>query len=453
MKTLWDKGGVINTVMHRLTVGDDPSYDQLLLRWDCIGSAAQAKSLQKIGILSDYETTALLNELRLLLTEVDAGNITILPELEDAHTTLESLLVERIGDPGKKLHTGRSRNDQVILAIRLCLRDVALQWMESLVLICDTLVARYQTLSSILLPGYTHLQPAMPASMGMWLHAFLEGSVELIRDGMSFLEQIDRSPLGASAGFGSSLPIDREYIASLLGFSSAQRSFIDIQNSRGRYEERLLFWGVQIAALWEKFAWDVELYCTREYGFFSLPDALTTGSSIMPQKKNPDLVELLRGRCGKIRGYLSQLQWIVGKLPSNYHRDLQLSKEPLFKGIYEIRNIFDSVLLIVPELQVHSDSIDQHMHDELYATYEAYRQVYQGIPFRDAYIATANLVKTGDISKHHYKTEIANIIAEVDLYFHRTLDELKAQKEQITFTRKKFSEVENLIFSADAVLE
>lgn len=446
MTRLWDKGGEINAIMHRLTVGNDPSYDQRLLRWDCMGSAAQAKSLQKMGILSADETTTLLNELRSLMAEADAGSIHIPVEWEDAHTTLESLLVERVGSVGKKLHTGRSRNDQIILTLRLYLRDIALIWIEELLAIADVINTRYQELSQIALPGYTHLQPAMPSSVGMWLHAFLEGSIELIRDGLSFFAQIDRSPLGASAGFGSSLPIDREYIAELLQFSCAQRSFIDIQNSRGRYEERLLFWGVQVGALWEKFAWDVQLYATHEFGFFSLPDALTTGSSIMPQKKNPDIVELLRGRCAKMRGYLAQLQWITAKLPSNYHRDLQLSKEPLFQGVEEIHAIFASVKLIVTGLRVHPERIALHMPAELFATYEAYRQVQQGVPFRDAYRATAALVESGSLSGQGYDKELAQINQEVAHYFAASLQELAQHKQQLANLRLRLAVVETSLF-------
>lgn len=446
MKRLWDKGNTVDELMHRLTVGEDPLYDQALFRWDCIGSAAQAHSLNKMGILSVEETNSLLLTLKDLLTSADAGKIKIPPELEDAHTTLETLLTEKIGIAGKKLHTGRSRNDQVLLTIRLYLRQLALEWLTGLQTISDTLIHRYQELSGILMPGYTHLQPAMPSSLGMWLHAFLEGICELQQDGFTFLSQIDRCPLGASAGFGSSLPIDREFIAKLLAFSKAQPSFIDIQNSRGRYEERLLFWGVQIGTLWEKFAWDVSLYCTREFGFFSLPDHLVTGSSIMPQKKNPDLVELLRGRCAKMRGYLAQLQWIIAKLPSNYHRDLQLTKEPLFRGAQEIKNILDSVYLVIHGLQAHPHRMKQQMPAELYATYEAYRQVKEGVPFRDAYHATATLVKEGKISETGYETEIAQILKEVDHYFFKTQETLEKHKIELSTYKKKLLDMESRIF-------
>lgn len=445
MKQLWDKGGATDAVMHRLTVGEDLCYDQLLLRWDCIGSAAQAKSLEKIGILTAAETTSLLRALRTLLQQADAGEIHIPAELEDAHTFIETVLTAQLGDAGKKLHTGRSRNDQILLALRLYLRDVALSWQEHLLALGKIIIARYAELAHIPLPGYTHLQPAMPASIGMWLHAFLEGVLDLLQQGTHFCVQIDHSPLGAAAGFGSSLPIDRAFIANLLGFSGPQRSFIDIQNSRGRYEERLLFWGVQIGALWEKFAWDVALYCTHEFGFFSLPDELTTGSSIMPQKKNPDIVELLRARSAKMRGYLAQLQWVVAKLPSNYHRDLQLSKEPLFRGIAEVSNIFASVTLILQGLQVHDEMIERRMQAELYATYEAYRQVHQHVPFRDAYRATAELVKAGKISRHGYEAEWNRIRDEVETCFAQAVSVLTVVEKQLSQQRQKLLRIEETI--------
>lgn len=428
---LWDKGGATDSVMHQITVGDDPVYDLGLLRWDCIGSLAQAKVLHKAGLLTDQETNSLIDALVMLHGEAQKGEITISTELEDAHTTIENLLVERVGDAGKKIHTGRSRNDQVITALRLFLRDLTLEWCTNLLQLTETFAHRYKTLSTVPMPGFTHMQPAMPSSLGMWLHAFIEGSIELVRDGLHLYKSVNRNPLGASAGFGSSLPIDREYSASLMGFDGAQRSFIDIQNSRGRYEEKLLFWASQVGALYEKFAWDVELYCTREYGFFSLPDELTTGSSIMPQKKNPDIVELLRARCSMMRGYLSQLQWVIGKLPSNYHRDLQLSKAPLFQAIKEMSHLFNSVDLVVRGFQINTSALDAAMGDELFATYAAYRKVKDGTSFRDAYKITAEEVKKGAITKTGYEAEFSAVVQETDKYFEKSISEHAALKHTV----------------------
>lgn len=396
-RRLWDKGEAVDELMQALTVGKDPEIDRAILEADCLGSAAHARMLLKIGILNKDETSALLNALAQILSEAKAGTFEIPRELEDAHTAIENRLVERCGEAGQKIHTGRSRNDQVLLATRLFMRDETLRWMRTLLTLAATFGARFDALKDIPMPGYTHMQPAMPSSVGMWLHAFMEGTLEFVRDGFALHLALDANPLGSAAGFGSSLPLDREYVAQLLGFSRVQRSFIDVQNSRGRGEEKFIFWAGQIAGLYEKFAFDVVLGCTKEFGFFSLPARLTTGSSIMPQKRNPDIAELLRGRAGKIRAALYELSWVSGKLPSSYHRDLQFTKEPLMRVVDEIPLALASVGLILDGLEVHTDRLKAAMLPELYATYEAYRQVHEGVPFRTAYRATADLVKGGAI--------------------------------------------------------
>ncbi len=444
---LWEKGVETDEVMHRLTVGRDPRHDLNLLRWDCIGSAAQAKILHRAGILSNSEVAKLLESLQSMLARIDSGEVTIPDEHEDCHTTLEVLLTKEAGEAGKKIHTGRSRNDQVITAVRLYLRNLILEWSGALLCVAERFSQKIIDKGDIPMPGYTHLQPAMPATIGMWLHAFLEGVLELTRDGLSLYTAVNRNPLGASAGFGSSLPLDREYGATLLGFDCAQRSFIDIQNSRGRYEEKVLFWAVQVGSIFEKFAWDVELYCTKEFGFFTLPDSLTTGSSIMPQKKNPDIVELLRGRCGLIRGFLSQLQWVTGKLPSNYHRDLQLTKGPLFSAVKEVENIFTSVNLIVDGLQIDEKRLDASMHDELFATYAAYRKVKEGKPFRDAYKETALEATSGKITRKGYESEMGAIKAEVALYIQKSHLEKSQLEKDVGSLLQRQSEVLTAVFN------
>lgn len=397
-KPLWDKGEATDALMHRLTVGDDPIVDLAFVRYDCLGSAAHARMLNKIGLLT---TGALSDILAGLSAIANDPAFVIPPELEDVHTAIE----RRLGVSGEKIHAGRSRNDQIILATRLFMREQAVNWLQSLFSLAHLLSGKYGEIGALPMPGYTHLQRAMPSSVGMWLHAFLEGTLECIRDGLYFLDVIDSNPLGSAAGFGSTLPLDREYVAHLLGFSRVQRSPIDVQNSRGRYELRMLQWGVAIGAIWEKFAWDVELFVTEEFGFFLLPTRLTTGSSIMPQKRNPDLVELLRGRVSRIRGAAAELEWVGAKLPSNYHRDLQLTKGALVQGCTDVNDIIAMAGLIIESLTPNEERLRATMTPDIYATYEAYRKVKDGVPFREAY----RQVAAGGPERSDYSEDFASI--------------------------------------------
>lgn len=428
---LWAKDIETDKTMERLTVGDDRVSDSHLMPFDCLGSAAHAQVLNHCGVLTNEETSILLKALKELHAEALRDSTKIPDTFEDVHSYLEFKLTEKLGDVGKKIHTGRSRNDQVILAMRLFLRSAVLTTIESLGHVAEAFSARFKKDKDLLMPGYTHLQPAMPTTTGAWLHAFLEGTLELMRDGFALLNAMNTNPLGAAAGFGSSLPLDREFSSVLLEFDRAQRSFIDIQNSRGRYEDRFLYWCTQIGAVYEKFAWDVELFCTREFDIIKLPDSLTTGSSIMPQKKNPDIVELLRARCGMMRGIHAQLQWTAAKLPSHYHRDYQLTKSPVMQGVREIRNILDSVLLIVPAFEFKVDSLRAKIHPELFATYEAYKLVRQDVPFREAYKKTAEIAMQGNFKPTDYKNEIATIASEVERYESFSVSELLESKARI----------------------
>lgn len=427
---LWAKDIKTDKTMERLTVGDDRVTDSHLTLFDCLGSAAHAHVLNNCGILSDSETGSLLVEIQKIYKAALESNDSIPEQFEDVHSFIEFQLTDKLGDIGKKIHTGRSRNDQVILAMRLFLRSAVVTTIESLSTIAESFAARFKKDKDHLMPGYTHLQPAMPTTTGAWLHAFMEGTLELMRDGFALLDAMNTNPLGAAAGFGSSLSLDRELSSTLLEFDRAQRSFIDIQNSRGRYEDRFLYWCTQIAAVYEKFAWDMELFCTKEFDFVKLPDELTTGSSIMPQKKNPDIVELLRARCAMMRGIHNQLQWTTGKLPSHYHRDLQLSKAPLMQGVREIQNILESVLLVVPAFMFQVESMEAKVHPELFATYEAYKLTRQGMPFREAYKKTADLATNGTFKPTDYKSELSTIAGEVERYYFFSEAELSQLKNR-----------------------
>jgi argininosuccinate lyase len=390
---LWEKGESIDGLMHRLTVGSDPLLDRRLVCADCLGSAAHARMLTKVGLLSTQDLEQLLVGLREIYALGKSNSFEIPFELEDVHTAIENRLIESVGEAGRRIHTSRSRNDQIVLAMRLYLRDTVVQLLCGVAGLLERSQQRFTELERIPMPGYTHMQPAMPSSFGMWIHALFEALYENMRDGLVLLEALDSQPLGSAAGFGTSLPSDRAYIAEQLRMGRVQRSFIDVNNSRGRYEYRVLRWCADIAQTLEKFACDCMLYNTREVALLSLPVRLTTGSSIMPQKRNPDVVELLRGRAARVRSTAHELEMVTQKLPSSYHRDLQYTKEPLCRGVDETTAMIQMAGLIIESFLVDETRSKELMHAELYATYEAYRQVQAGKPFRDAYRETAKLVK------------------------------------------------------------
>ncbi len=395
---LWDKGGELDAAVHRFTVGDDPQLDRQLVHWDCLGSAAHARTLAKAGLLSDAELRSLLDGLRQIDALDREGKFEIPDELEDCHTPIEAWLTQHVGEAGEKIHTGRSRNDQVATAMRLYLRAHALDWLDLLDGFVRTLLDRTERDGDVPMPGYTHMQPAMPSSVGLWLHAFVEAALEQMRACFDLLDRLDYCPLGSGAGFGVNLPLDREYTAKLLGFSAVQRSPIDVQNSRGRMETYFVRVAVDIGAIIEKLSWDLIIYSTAEYGFFSLPAAMTTGSSIMPQKRNPDVLELMRARVGRLRGRLHELEWVAGKLPSNYHRDLQLTKGPAIRAAADIEEMLPIAERVVAMFEVRADKLAVAMRPELYATDAAYALVRQGIPFRQAYRQIAADVAAGRLT-------------------------------------------------------
>ncbi len=336
MTRLWDKGGDLDLLVHRFTVGDDPRLDLRLIHFDCLGSAAHVRVLQRAELLSHDEADRLVAELGRIDALAGEGKFAIPDELEDGHTAIEAHLTAALGELGEKIHAGRSRNDQVATAVRLFMRHHALQWTEAIAEVIAALAERIRRDGDVPMPGYTHMQPAMPSSVGLWLHAFAEALLEQLRAAGHLLAQLDCCPLGTGAGYGVPLPLDRDYAAELLGFSRVQRNPLDVQNSRGRMETYFVRVAADVAAAFEKLSSDLILFSTAEFGFFSLPEALTTGSSIMPQKRNPDVLELTRAHAGRLRARQHELEWLVGKLPSGYHRDLQLTKGPMIEAADQI---------------------------------------------------------------------------------------------------------------------
>ncbi|GMU37213.1 MAG: argininosuccinate lyase [Phycisphaerae bacterium] len=384
-RTLWDKGEPLDVLLHRFTVGDDPHWDSFLVPWDCAASAAHAKTLERAGLLTPGESAALVAELGRIAELSERGAFRIPPELEDGHTAIESHLTQALGPAGEKIHTGRSRNDQVAVAMRLFLRDATARLIAGLQTFVAACVARAARDGDAVMPGYTHLQRAMPSSLGQWLHAFAEGASDQMRAGLHLLDRLDACPLGTGAGFGVPLPLDRAYTAGLLGFSRVQRSAIDVQNSRGRFELAFTRFASDIGGLLEKLAWDFVLFTTAEFGFFRLPASMTTGSSIMPQKRNPDALELLRGRAARLRAWAGELEHIAGKLPSSYHRDLQLTKAPAIRAASETSDLLRVAAQVIESFEADRAKMAQAVTPDMLAAAEAYERVRGGVPFRQAY--------------------------------------------------------------------
>lgn len=420
-RQLWSKGEPLSTKMHEFTVGKDPELDLELLTFDCQASSAHAQMLNKIGILSDTELKKINSALEEIEGMTATGNFPISKEQEDCHTAIETFLVDKLGDTGKKIHTGRSRNDQVLVAIRLYMRKKVEDLQIELKSLIELFISRYEEIGKTPMPGFTHMQSAMPSSVGMWLHAWAEALYDLLIEGGRVIERININPLGSAAGFGSGLPLDRKYTAEILNFKSYQRSFISCQNSRGAYEERVIFWCKEIACLLEKFASDVVLYCSSEIGFIKLPVELTTGSSIMPQKRNPDIAELLRASSAVVVSALTEISYLRAKLTSNYHRDFQLSKEPLIRGIKKTEDMISAAKLIVAGMTPVVENLNNAMSAELYATYEAYRLVKEGKSFRDAYVEAAASSKNNSIDLSRLSSFYQQVLDET----HTGVDDLK----------------------------
>ena len=392
---LWAKDVPLDEAIHRFTVGEDPDTYLALVAWDARGSAAHARMLAASGLMPTGDAEALVGGLRDIATAARTGSFAIPVAMEDCHTAIEADLTKRFGAAGARIHLGRSRNDQVILALRLYQRDALVRLGLRVADLAEAFLAFAITHRDTPLPGYTHLRRAMPSTFGLWATAFAEGLLEELEALQGVYGRLDRCPLGSAAGFGVPLPIDRALTAKLLGFSKVQRSPIDVQNSRGRHEVALLQWAASTGGVLEKFLWDVSLYSTEEFGFLKLPDAYTTGSSIMPQKKNPDVVELARGRCRELRGAAGLLEQLAAGLPSSYHRDLQLLKRPLVSALRSADDLFAVLKPLLPALQVQADATAAASSDELYAAHQAYVLVQGGLPFRDAYRQVAQQLQDG----------------------------------------------------------
>ena len=388
-KKLWQKAYQLNRQIEDFTVGDDYILDRQLVRYDCLASIAHAQMLGKIGILSEENVKVLVNELKHIIELDTKGKFKVLKSDEDCHTAIENHLTKTCGHAGKMIHTFRSRNDQVLAALRLLYKN-ELSKISALIIKVNTTLSQFQKrYMHVKIPGFTHTRKAMPSSIELWSNAIIDS----MKDNQKMLDAdydlIDQSPLGTGAGYGIPFKIDRQYTANQMGFSRIQENPIYVQNSRGKFEASMLNTLSLILFDINKIASDLMLFTLPEFAFFELPDEFLTGSSMMPQKKNPDVLELLRANYHIIVSYEFQVKNIIANLISGYHRDFQQTKGPILKGFEITKKSLSALNLVFEKLSVNEENCRRAMTNELFATEKAYRLVKQGMPFRDAYLAVA----------------------------------------------------------------
>ena len=398
MPKLWDKGFSTAQEIERFTVGRDREMDLYLAESDVMGSMAHITMLESIGLLTSDELKTLLHELRAIRKEILEGKFTIEEGVEDVHSQIELMLTRRLGDMGKKIHSGRSRNDQVLVDLKLFTRRQLQLVAEDVRTLFGELQAQSERYKQVLMPGYTHLQVAMPSSFGLWFGAYAESLV----DDMMFLQaafrMANRNPLGSAAGYGSSFPLNRTMTTQLLGFESMDYNVVYAQMGRGKMERNVAFALASVAGTLSKLAFDACLFNSQNFAFVKLPDECTTGSSIMPHKKNPDVFELTRAKCNKIQALPQQIMLIMNNLPSGYFRDLQIIKEVFLPCFQELRDCLSMVTYIIQRIKVNEHILDDPRYDLMFSVEEVNRLATEGMPFRDAY------KKVGmDIQAGHFK--------------------------------------------------
>ena len=393
---LWQKGAVAHEKVDKFTVGKDREYDIVLAQYDCQASIAHAKMLAKIGLISIPESEQLCKVLEELKIAAETGNFTIEDEFEDMHSKIEHVLTKKLGDLGKKIHTARSRNDQVLVAMHLYLKKELGEIKIQVIAMFDLLLELAEKYQNNLLPGYTHLQVAMPSSVGMWLSAYAENLIDDLYFWEAAYKIADQNPLGSAAGYGSAFPIDRELTTELLGFDQLKINSLAAQMSRGKLEKSTSVAFSSIGNSLAKLSMDICLYMGQDFNFISFPKNLTTGSSIMPHKKNPDLFELVRGKCNNLQALPNQLALLTSNLPSGYHRDLQLAKGPVIGAVQELKACMDILLFSLPQLEVTQNITDQKKYDYLFSVDTLNTEVIAGKPFRDAYRELGHTIEKGD---------------------------------------------------------
>lgn len=414
---LWDKGFNTDKKIDHFTVGNDRELDLVLAKYDVMASTAHAKMLSKVGLISNDEGKALVEELDVISKSIEKGQFTIEDDFEDMHSKIEFLLIEKLGDTGKKIHTARSRNDQVLVAMQLYLKDELNEIKTQVKTLFDLLVRLADDHQKVLMPGYTHLQIAMPSSFGLWFSAYAESLVDDLYMLQAAYRIADQNPLGSAAGYGSSFPIDRSFTTQEMEFATLKYNVIAAQMGRGKVEKATAFGISSIAATLSKLAMDITLYMSQNFDFISFPNELTTGSSIMPHKKNPDVFELIRAKCNKVQAVPNQLTLVTNNLPSGYHRDLQIVKDSIVPALQDIKACIEMMTFSLKEVRVNENILDDHKYDYLFSVDTLNEMVKNGMPFRDAYKTMGKDIEKGTFKpkkdiEHMHEGSLGNLCLE-----------------------------------------
>jgi argininosuccinate lyase len=414
MQKLWDKGIETNTFIEKFTVGKDREMDIFLAPFDVLGTMAHIMMLESIGLLEKSELEVLLQELKNIYQLIQKKDFRIEEGIEDVHSQVELLLTRKLGDVGKKVHSGRSRNDQVLLDLKLFMRDAIQNITQEVQILFDLLIHLSEKHKEVLIPGYTHLQIAMPSSFGLWFGAYAESLTDDMLLLQSAYKIANQNPLGSAAGYGSSFPLNRQKTTELLGFDTLNYNVVYAQMGRGKTEKITTFALATIASTLGKMAMDATLYMSQNLGFLSFPDELTTGSSIMPHKKNPDVFELIRAKCNRLQALPNQIAMIIGNLPSGYHRDLQLIKEDFIPAFDDLKACIQATVLMLENVIIKENILKDEKYQYLFSVEEVNKQVLEGVPFRTAYQNVGKSIAEGtyhpDLQVNHtHEGSIGNL--------------------------------------------
>lgn len=414
---LWQKNTLVNKDIEEYTVGHDREMDLYLAKHDVMGSMAHITMLESIGLLAKEELHILLKELKSIYHTIEEGHFTIENDVEDVHSQIELILTRKLGDVGKKIHSGRSRNDQVLVDLKLFTREQIKTVVESVSDLIEILLQQSEKYKNVLIPGYTHLQIAMPSSFGLWFGAYAESLVDDLQLLLAAFKICNRNPLGSAAGYGSSFPLNRQLTTDLLGFDSMNYNVVYAQMGRGKMERTVGFAIAGIAATLSKLSFDACMYNSQNFGFIKLPDEYTTGSSIMPHKKNPDVFELSRAKCNKLQALPTEITLITNNLPSGYFRDMQLIKEIFLPSFDELNNCISMIGRMISEIRVNEEVINDDKYIYIFSVEEVNRLVLEGMPFRDAYKKVGLDIESGKFShnrqvNHTHEGSIGNLCNE-----------------------------------------
>lgn len=411
---LWSKGFEINKEIERFTVGRDREMDLYLAKYDVMGSMAHITMLNSIGLIADDELPLLLNELRKIYAICEKGEFVIEDDIEDVHSQVELMLTRALGDMGKKIHSGRSRNDQVLVDLKLFTRAALREVVEGTKTLFDELIAKSEQYKNVLMPGYTHLQIAMPSSFGLWFGAYAESLTDDMLYLQSAYKMTNRNPLGSAAGYGSSFPLNRQMTTDLLGFETMNYNVVYAQMGRGKLERNVAFSIAGLAGTLAKLAFDACMFNSQNFQFVKLPKECTTGSSIMPHKKNPDVFELIRAKSNKLQSLPTQVTLIQNNLPCGYFRDLQIIKEVFLPAFDELKDCLNMTAYIINKIEVREDILDNPMYDPIFSVEEVNRLAVEGMPFRDAYKKVGLDIEAGKFTPnknihHTHEGSIGNL--------------------------------------------